>query len=224
MGANGNLRSLEGKNFGNLLVLGRAGRAKGRVLWRCRCSCGAEVDVPAPRLYQGRQKSCGQAHRYRQPFNELVRMEQSCWRAMLERCYNEKNPAFKNYGGRGIRVHSKWRKDFQQFVADIGPRPSDKHSLDRYPDNNGDYEPSNVRWATAKQQARNTRVTVRVMIDGVSVPLIDYANKVGVNNQMLKRRLKRGWKLEDALTMPAGARSNRDPWPQEWLDYFKEKK
>lgn len=221
MGANGNVVRMEGKRFGALVVLCREGRIGKRAAWRCRCDCGNECVASGVKLREGTKKSCARGHYYKQPINTVSKAERRSYDAMLQRCYNEKDTVFKNYGGRGIRVHRKWRTSFAQFLSDVGPRPSPKHSLDRYPDWNGDYEPGNVRWATRQEQMRNTRATVRVLIDGASVPLIDYAEKIGVNSQMLKRRLRRGWKLEEALTKPVGTWRNHDPWPQEWLDKFK---
>lgn len=221
MPANGNIIRLEGKRFGMLLVLRREGRVLGRAAWRCKCDCGKQVIVDGTKLRQGAKKSCGQGHYYKRPINIVAKAENRAWHAMLQRCYNKNGTGFSNYGGRGIRVHSKWRKDFQQFLADVGPRPSTKHSIDRYPDNNGDYEPGNVRWATKSQQARNTRVTVRVVVDGAQIPLKDYTEKLGLEQRLVRKRFRRGMSLEDAITKPRY--HNRDPWPQEWLDYFKEK-
>ena len=76
---------------------------------------------------------------------------------MKQRCYNPNNPDFQYYGGRGIRVCERWRTSYKNFIADVGPRPSPKHSIDRYPNNDGDYKKSNCRWATAEQQRNNQR-------------------------------------------------------------------
>lgn len=79
------------------------------------------------------------------------------WQAMQQRCYNPKQRSYPHYGGRGIAVYEPWRKSFAAFLAYVGPRPSEAHSLDRYPDNDGDYEPGNIRWATSHQQQSNRR-------------------------------------------------------------------
>lgn len=80
-----------------------------------------------------------------------------CYYAMITRCYHEGSPHYKNYGEVGVEVCERWRNSFEDFVADMGPRPSKRHSIDRYPNPYGDYEPSNCRWATSKQQAANQR-------------------------------------------------------------------
>ena len=83
--------------------------------------------------------------------------EYKAWGAMIARCGRQKHREYPNYGGRGISVHAEWRNDFAAFLAYIGPRPSLEHSLDRFPNNDGNYEPGNVRWATPLEQAQNRR-------------------------------------------------------------------
>lgn len=85
-----------------------------------------------------------------------VAPEYHAWKGMIKRCTNKKNRGWPNYGGRGITVCERWRESYLTFLADVGRRPSSKHSLDRIA-NDGNYEPGNVRWATRKQQINNRR-------------------------------------------------------------------
>lgn len=117
--------------------------------------------------------------------------EYACWANLIQRCTNPANPGWSNYGGRGIAVCGRWRK-FALFLHDVGYRPSEKHSLDRFPDNNGNYEPGNVRWATSKQQAENRRTAVVVTLpDGQEVGAEAAAAFAGVTRQAIYGRRKK---------------------------------
>lgn len=106
-----------------------------------------------------------------------------------------------------MRVCDRWRGDhgFENFLADMGPRPTERHQLDRYPDNDGNYEPKNCRWATPKQNARNTRRNVVVEFRGRKLPLIEWANVVGIPYSTLRQRYYVGWGIERMLTEPVGS-------------------
>jgi hypothetical protein len=119
---------------------------------------------------------------------------------MWQRCTNPKNPSFKRYGGRGIRVCDRW-KDFALFLEDVGPRPSAKHSLDRHPDNDGDYEPGNVRWATPEEQQGNTSANRRLTYRGVTHVFAEWSRITGIQVSTIKVRIDRlGWSTARALT------------------------
>lgn len=120
------------------------------------------------------------------------------WRGMRERCFNADNKKYKYYGGRGITVCERWRDSFALFLKDMG-EPSKGLTLDRI-DNDGDYEPSNCRWATRKQQAINRRIR-RFTLNGETLSVAEWSQRLGLKKPALSRRLRR-WPLEKALSMP----------------------
>lgn len=122
--------------------------------------------------------------------------------AMLARCTNPDNPDWPNYGGRGITVCDRWRNSFEAFLADMGKKPTPKHSIDRWPDNNGNYEKSNCRWATDDQQARNQRSNRNLTLDGETKCLTDWAASCGMDVATLHCRLDSGMSLTEALAKP----------------------
>lgn len=122
---------------------------------------------------------------------------------MLNRCQNPNVPAYKNYGGRGIAVCQRWLR-FENFLADMGERPAGM-TIERI-DNDGNYEPGNVRWATYKEQTRNNRSTQLVTLHGETKCITDWAAETGIKMPTLWARLRLGWSVEDALTKPVRGR------------------
>lgn len=122
------------------------------------------------------------------------------WSGMLTRCKDPNYKQFHLYGGKGIRVCVRW-ESFQNFISDMGEKPSPKHSLDRI-NGNGNYEPSNVRWADKVTQGRNTSRVKLVEFMGEYRCMSEWASLLGVNVKTLRNRVKNGWSIEDALTMP----------------------
>jgi hypothetical protein len=190
---------LIGKRFGRLVVLGDGERRKGRRSVICRCDCGAEIVTDPRGLTTGHAKSCGCLQR------EIVSVicadkvkhgmarspEYNIWVKMKSRCYNEKDPKYSYYGGRGIKVCRQWDESFDAFFSDMGKKPSREHSIDRI-DVNGNYEPSNCRWATAKTQSRNKRNHRLVEYCGKKIPLSEACEKSGVNYRSALYRLNKG--------------------------------
>src|ERR1700676_319378 len=121
------------------------------------------------------------------------------WATMLHRCYDRKDPRYSRYGMRGIQVCQRWRRSFAAFLADMGPRPSARHTIDRE-DNDGDYTPRNCRWATKRQQARNRCDNVVIRFRGRVQCLTAWAEELGIVPNTLNYRLRRGWTIKRALT------------------------
>lgn len=124
--------------------------------------------------------------------------EYKIWCAMRERCNRVQSTEFKRYGGRGIRVCERWN-DFANFLADMGPRPSRRHSLDRYPNNDGHYEPDNCRWATSAEQQRNKGISVRLTLNGQTHHVIEWANILNISLNTLRMRLR--WSRDPARVL-----------------------
>lgn len=129
-----------------------------------------------------------------------VMPEYIVWCGMKARCHNPNHTNYKNYGARGVIVCGRWRESFASFLADVGQRPSAKHSLDRI-DRLGDYEPGNVRWATRAQQARNSRQTRLLTAFGLTMCVEDWSIRTGIPRRTITSRIDRhGWSHERALT------------------------
>ncbi len=129
--------------------------------------------------------------------------EYKLWSWMHSRCYCKSNPSYANYGGRGIKVCDRWRNSVQAFIEDMGLRPTPKHTLERI-NNDGDYEPNNVRWATRKEQAQNKRIKSNsrfITFKGETLTLTQWSRKTGIPGNHLRWRL-RHWSVEKALTTP----------------------
>jgi hypothetical protein len=150
-----------GTRFGRYVVIGNAeNSASGETRWLCRCDCGTVKIVQRGDLRNGHTRSCGCLRREIASVNSMTHghsrsSEYAIWRGMFTRTTKTSSESFHNYGGRGIAVCDRWRK-FENFLADMGSRPSRRHSIDRI-NNDGNYEPGNCRWATPSQQSRNAR-------------------------------------------------------------------
>lgn len=197
----------KGQHYGHWTVLNEAPRrGKYRRMWLCRCDCGNEREIQISALVGGRTTSCGckktETLKRMATKHGLCRSpEYRAYNHLIDRCYNENDIMFKNYGGRGIRVCDRWLHSFENFYSDMGPRPSNKHSIDRE-NNDKDYCPENCRWATRKQQARNTTRTRKIMWRGEERAYRDVCDQYGLPDSTVRSRLKRGWDIERAITEP----------------------
>lgn len=204
-----NFEDLTGGQFGRWTVMKYVGHSRSKQShFLCKCSCGTNRIVRGTSLKLGSRRggtvSCGchlveimtthgQTSRGRtQPRTYRI------WANMLKRCRNHNSPDFSDYGGRGIKVCDRW-SDYSKFIEDVGECPP-QHSIDRFPDNDGNYEPGNVRWATLKQQARNKRNNRMLEYDGRSQCVAAWAEECGLRARTIVHRLAIGWSVTDALT------------------------
>lgn len=195
---------ITGIKFYKLLVLYQIpGSRKSPSKVACQCECGNKTIQFKNSITSGRVKSCSC---YK---NELARKNHlkhglrkhpiySIWNAMIQRCYNPKNKSFHNYGGRGIKVCDEWKQSFYSFYLNIGNRPSAKHTLDRI-NNDGNYEPTNVKWSLPHEQANNTRANHWLEFDGKKITMAQASKKFGISYSKLKKRIYKGHSLHDII-------------------------
>lgn len=134
-------------------------------------------------------------------------VEHRTWRNIISRCHREQDKDYPRYGGRGITVCERWRESFEAFLSDMGPRPSDRHSIDRL-DNNGPYAPDNCAWNLMREQSRNRRNSTLITFNGETKNIVDWAASAGLCRVLIKHRLRAGWSVQDALTRPADRSAN----------------
>ena len=197
----GKVKNLAGKTYGLLTVVALVKVENGRSYWLCKCECGNTKVIRGTNLQRGCAKSCGCA-RHPVKHGMYGTTEHNIWSSLIQRCTNPNSQFYHNYGGRGIRVCARWRTSFEAFLEDMGPRPSKKHSIDRFPNNDGNYEPGNCRWATRKEQQRNKRTSRILRYKGLELPAVVMAEHCGVNYKRLMDRLYMGWSVEDAIERP----------------------
>ena len=193
-------KNISGMKFGFLTAIHPAGIDKNKkTLWKCLCDCGKEKLSPIGSLMSGNTKSCGCGRnagfqkfideKRKNAFGIYHPRAQNSWSHMIDRCTNPSNKNFNYYGGRGIMVCDQWL-DLRQFVADMGDPPVGM-TLDRR-NTNGNYEADNCRWATPKQQARNTRTNVFVEYDGRKITIAELAELTGIPGSTIYYRVSHG--------------------------------
>lgn len=205
---------VKNKRFGLLVAVADLGVVKHATMhhWRCICDCGEVVDVRIDCLRRGLTVSCGCHRRSVGTKNLEARTTHGqtghplwdTWYAMIDRCTNPGHTAWSRYGGRGVGIDPSWLgpDGFDRFVASVGPRPSEAHTLDRK-DNDGHYTPGNVRWSTKKQQSRNRSNTRWLTWYGKTQDLQTWAEQLGMRPHVIEHRLARGWDIDRALSTPA---------------------
>lgn len=186
---------------------------QGSARWDCVCECGNTVTVLGGNLRLGCTNSCGcyqsevaaksaraVSAGLKIENNIRDRSEYTIWKAIRQRCYNPDNQRYSYYGGRGIRMAERWDGlfGFENFLSDMGPRPSMDHSIER-DNNDGDYEPSNCRWATVKEQANNRRNNRFYVYMNETMTIAQIAEKAGVDYHALIGRLNNGQTVDEAV-------------------------
>jgi hypothetical protein len=201
----GTPRDRSGDRYGNLTVISRAGANRhGQTTWECKCDCGATVTKSVVFFNNGGQqcsKSCslGVHVKHGATTHTHKSKEYGAWIDMKQRCLNPSTKNYARYGGRGITVHQPWVDSFEAFLADVGIAPQTyRASLDRI-NNDGNYEPSNVRWSTPKEQTRNRRVTMKVTVAGEDMPLSEAAERWGINYYTVLARYHKGFRGGDLI-------------------------
>lgn len=193
-----------GTRFGILTVTHLSDRRNrfGQRLWECLCDCGNATYLTGGALRSGNTKSCGcnliPSHT---THGMAYSPEYKAWMMIKERCFDPNCENWERYGGRGITICPEWADDFSAFLAHVGRRPRPSDSIERI-DNDGNYEPGNVKWATKKEQARNRRSNVLLTYNNETMTLIEWSERTGFSHATISQRLRRGMTVEQALTTP----------------------
>lgn len=191
---------------------GNFGIRNSRTKVECACACGVVrwIAIRKGKLVTKACSTCTTAgNSFNRSHGHCVGWELSptykVWRSMQIRCKHPCVATYPIYGGRGISVCDRWIGSFENFLADMGERPSKDHQIDRI-NNDGNYEPSNCRWATRKEQGRNRRTNRLVEFGGETLCIIEWSERTGLHKDTIKNRLNNGWSAEAAITTPIDKR------------------
>lgn len=206
---------ITGQRFGRLVAVERIPglNSSGQAVYLCRCDCGTEKEIRAGYLRDGRTKSCGclsaELSSKRAKTHGLSRHPLfPVWHSMMARCFKPHNHAYKDYGARGITVCERWQS-VEHFIEDASRLWLPGLTLDRI-DNDGNYEPGNVRWTDETAQSRNRRSNVYLTFNGKRQTLFEWADDVGIPRRTLWARIRSyGWSVDKALTTPVFNRGQR---------------
>lgn len=209
---------LSGRRFGLLRVVCKAAPDKsGNIRWACKCDCGNITLSRRASLFSGETTSCGceRAKKCRKHGGYGTRLYR-IWVGMKDRCYRSKHIAYARYGGRGIRVCDEWKDDFSAFREwALNNGYDDKLTIDRI-DSNGNYEPSNCRWASYLEQENNSSNCTYIEYGGKRMSLADWAREVGLPYTTVSNRYYKGLPIEEVLFKPWTERSERGKRKTKW--------
>lgn len=206
-----NAKDISGIRFGRLVAVLPTRKQGNRLSWLCRCDCGNLTITNASNLRSGNTTSCGCFHMERlvsdhQTHGRSTSVIYRNWATMIQRCKNPNMHNYERYGGRGIKVCDEWQQSFGSFYDYVSVLPGFGEvgrTLDRI-DNDGEYVPGNVRWATSTEQGRNQRKSILLTYDGKTQHIADWADEIGIGYRTLKSRLRYGWSVEQVLGTPIG--------------------
>lgn len=170
----------------------------------CKCDCGNTRITSIYMLKSGQTVSCGCLRVERHTAHGLTGKipEYTAWQLMKRRCDTPTCKQYNDYGGRGIKVCERWLHSFENFLEDMGRRPTKYHSLDKYPDNNGNYEKSNCRWATRKEQNSNKRNNILFNYNGEIITAAELSRRIGLKENTIYARIRKGWDKEKIMNTP----------------------
>lgn len=209
------IRNLQGQRFGRLQVLEYAGNSptykQSIAQWKCLCDCGTMKNIVGAQLTKGSVQSCGcfardssriRGWKHGESCKSGNTPEYRAYYGAKERCESSASKNYENYGGRGIEFRFT---SYEEFLTEVGRRPSSKHSLDRI-DVDGHYEKGNLRWATSKEQSRNRRKHREIIAFGETLILAVWAERFNLPRVTITSRLELGWCNECAVSLPVGAK------------------
>lgn len=200
---NHQFKNLTGQVFGRVTVIEYAGQggADKRAMWKCRCECGNEFNSLGTRLRYGDTTSCGcQRNESVAKVNWMHGLsktrEHRIWRGMIQRCTNPDNPAWKDYGERGITICKRWMK-FTNFLEDMGKCPA-RLTIERKNNDKG-YSKANCKWGTRSEQSNNTRASRKISHAGQIMTVAQWARKLGMTRSALALKLSKGLNIAKIL-------------------------
>lgn len=205
---------ITGQKFGKLTAIERCGTARdGKAIWLFRCDCGNYHKVSGRDVRDGHSRSCGclatellikrNFKHGHTKHNNIATPEYKAWLQMRKRVESPTYHAYQHYKDRGIKICDAWLGDngFNNFFDDMGKKPTPGYTLERI-DNNKGYEPDNCRWATMAEQNLNKSSNKLITYMDITMTQKEWGDKVGIDQTVIHKRLKRGWSIEDTLTKP----------------------